>query len=111
MNEKPIYIISAYIPSDEDRVVSDILKICKISQESNYVIISIKENHGYNVGLKFPEGIFTSLEDALIRICNSHEEFYKAGKMTFQEALNKEQEYIGYLQKRLLNEPKKLKNG
>ncbi len=100
--KKSIYSITAYIPSDENKVVSDIKKICPISQEGHCVVVSIKEDHGVGTGLKYPEAIYPSTLDALLNLGNiEREEFQKIGEMEFTEALLVEQQFIVKLTSKL----------
>ena len=102
MKELPIFIITAYIPSDENIVVSDIKKISKISEEGMCVIISIKEQHGIGTGLKFPLGVYSNELNAVLSLFRcGWEEYMKVDRMTLQEALQHEKEFIEKLTKLL----------
>ena len=102
IKELPIFAITAYIPSDENIVVSDIKKICKISEEGMCVIVSIKEQHGIGTGTKFPKGIYTDELDAVLHFIKCDRENYmKVDRMTFEEALEYERKFREELTKLL----------
>ena len=103
MNKKlPIFAVTAYIPSDENIVVSDIKKVCEISKEGMCVIVSIKEQHGVGTGTEFPKGIYPDELDAVLHIIKCDKEDYiKIDRMTFEEALECEKKFIGELTKLL----------
>ena len=102
-----IYSITAYIPSDENIVVSDIKKICPVSEEGHCVIVSIKENHGVGTGIKYPGGIYIDEKAALLKLINvEREDLQKVDRMTLEEALACEKKFIDNLTQKLSKDEK-----
>ena len=102
MKKLPIFAITAYIPSDENIVVSDIKKICEISKEGMCVIVSIKEQHGIGTGTEFPKGVYPDELDAVLHFIKCDRENYmKVDRMTFEEALEYERKFREELTKLL----------
>lgn len=102
MEKQPIYSITAYIPSDEKVISTQIYKICKISYEGHCVIISVKEDHGIGTATKYPQGIFENETEALLSLFRCGiSPLTRVGRMSLKEALNQEELYIEELQKEL----------
>lgn len=97
----PIYMITAYIPSDENIVVSDIKKITVISKEGHCVICSIKETGGIATGTPYPHSIFPDIESAILKGIKYREECFLIDRMSFEQAIEKEQEFINILNTQL----------
>ena len=112
--EKQTYLIKSYIPSDDNVVVSDIYKLQELGlQETKiFIFICITDRGGYGTGVK-DFGHKTELDAiySLIRqgtFNSSETEYYKIGKMTFEESVEERNRQINKLSKQLIKEATEL---
>ena len=105
-----IYQINTDILSDENIVISDIMKLCQISREKNedskYIWVSIKKDYG--IGILTPLSEKNDMIDCLLwainTTTNDETSLSFIGRSTLTAILEKEKEFINILTKKLSNE-------
>ena len=105
--EKQTFLITSYIPSDENIVVSDIYKLQKLGYKDNitWIFIAITYNGGYGTGID-NFGHKTELEAIKSLISMGvfdtiKKELYKFGDMTLDEALEIRKQQVEFLTQEL----------
>ncbi len=89
MNNKHTYFITAYIPSDENRVVTSIYLLMKLGyQTPKYLWIDVENKSGIGIGLDFDSWDDTEVDayKSLIKI-NDWNNTYKLIKGTIEDAI------------------------
>ena len=105
--EKQTFLITSYIPPDENIVVSDIYKLQKLGYKDNitWIFIAITYNGGYGTGID-NFGHKTELEAIKSLISMGafdtiKKELYKFGDMTLDEALEIRKQQVEFLTQEL----------
>ena len=105
--EKQTFLITSYIPPDENIVVSDIYKLQKLGYKDNitWIFIAITYNGGYGTGID-NFGHKTELEAIKSLISMGafdtiEKELYKFGDMTLDEALEIRKQQVEFLTQEL----------
>lgn len=103
--DKSIFLITSYIPSDENVISSNIYKLTKLGTYPNYkyIFTGVTINSGFGTGLE-DYGHITELEAVLSVLevggfTNSETEKSKIGLMTLDEALEHRNNQINALSK------------
>lgn len=105
--EKQTFLITSYIPPDENIIVSDIYKLQKLGYKDNiiWIFIAITYNGGYGTGID-NFGHKTELEAIKSLISMGafdtiKKELYKFGDMTLDEALEIRKQQVEFLTQEL----------
>lgn len=88
IKEGNIYVVTGYIPSDENKVVIDIYQLFRIGSE-RFRWYWGNVSNGSGIGFLTENGGHESSEDALIAINGFTNDVTKMGRWTFEEMLDR----------------------